>query len=63
MVKNQTKWTNGTVRTLKFNAILIQGGGTGGAIAPPSFGDLYSKFWEILGISFFAIYCSPPMKN
>ena len=37
---------------LKANATLLlltQGGGAGGAggaLAPPSFGDLFSKFWE-----------------
>jgi len=44
----------------------FRGGGTGGArgaIAPPSFWDLFSKFWEFFENPLFAIYCSPPIKN
>ena len=36
----------------------------GGGFSPPSFGDLFSKFWEFFENMFFAIYCSPPpIKN
>ena len=38
-------------------------GGAGGAIAPPSFWDLFSKFWEFFENPLFAIYYSPPIKN
>ena len=31
--------------------------------SPPSFGDLFSKFWEFFENPIFAIYCSPPIKN
>ena len=45
--------------------IQYQGGGTGGAgaISPPSFWDLFSKFWEFFENPLFAIYYSPPIKN
>ena len=39
------------------------GGAGGGALAPPSFGDLFSKYWEFFENPFFAIYYSPPIKN
>ena len=39
------------------------GGRNWGAIAPPSFRDLFSKFWEFFENPLFAIYCSPPIKN
>ena len=35
-------------------------GGAGGAIAPPSFGDLLSKFWEFLKIYFSLFTVAPP---
>ena len=48
---------------LSLNLFWIRRGGTGGAIAPPSFWDLFSKFWEFFENPLFAIYCSPPIKN
>ena len=38
------------------------GGWGGGGFSPQSFGDLFS-FWEFFKNPFFAIYCSPPIKN
>ena len=34
-----------------------------GGLYPPSFGDLFSKFWLFFENPFFAIYCSPLIKN
>ena len=41
----------------------LAGGGAGGAIAPPTFWDLFSKFWEFLKkkISLFTV--APPTSK
>ena len=36
---------------MRFSWLVVRalaGGGAGGAIAPPTFWDLFSKFWEFL---------------
>jgi len=44
-------------------SVLGRGGGAGGAggsLAPPCFGDLFSKFWEFLKIHFSLFTIAPP---